>query len=238
MPYLRALAAVPNVAFVSKQTRRDYKERIMHGHGRHGPVISLGYDGLGIAHQQFTPARRHYLALGTIERRKNLVAVLEAFAGLWANGCEAELTIIGRLLDSGDREAEWLERLRNEPRLHYLGHADDKTLREALATTRAIISVSKQEGFGLVPVEALHAGIPVIVWPQIPSIVDLPSTGQIRLAAPTAPAIAEAVRSLQDNATAARLWQEAAGFPSRLWSDFARDIAAWAEAMPLPGARE
>lgn len=74
-----------------------------------------------------------------------------------------------------------LDRLVGDARRNHLGHADDNTLREVLAGARALVFGSEQEGFGLPPLEALSAGIPVIVSERIPSIAMLPPDGQIRL---------------------------------------------------------
>ncbi len=233
MSYLQALRVVPHVAHISEQTRRDYEQRIMRGRGRPGPVIALGADGIGLPRQHFSPRRNRYVALGTLEPRKNVAAVLEAFAQLWAEGCTAELVVTGMLREGTRREAMWLNRLRAEPRLRYLGHADDATLREELAGARAMVFASEAEGFGLPPVEALNAGIPVIVSSRIPSIAMLPPGGQIRLERADAAGLAAAVRSLQDDATAARLWCEAAALPTRSWRDFAAEVAGWVLDLPL-----
>ena len=232
MPYLQALRVVPHVAHVSEQTRSHYEQRIMRGRGRPGPVITLGGDGLGLPRQHFSPQRNRYVAFGTLEPRKNVAAVLEAFAGLWAAGCTAELVVAGMLREGTQREAMWLSRLRAEPRLRYLGHADDATLREVLAGARAAIFASEHEGFGLPPVEALNAGIPVIASARIPSIAMLAPGGQIRLERIDAAALAAAVRRLQDDATAARLWREAAALPVRSWRDFTAEVASWVLDMP------
>jgi glycosyltransferase involved in cell wall biosynthesis len=232
MPFLRTLRDIPAVAHISEQTRNDYETRIMRGHGRRGPVISLGGDGLAISRQTFSPDRRRYVALGTIEPRKNVAAILEAFSKLWHEGSNAELVVIGKMLGGTEREAGWLHRFENEPKFRYLGDADDSTLSEILRGARALVFASRSEGFGIPPLEALHAGIPVIVSANIPSIAMLPPSGQLRLHDPDATAIAAAVRELEDNATAARLWQDAASLQIRTWRDTAREFADWAQQLP------
>lgn len=227
MSYLAALSDIPHVAHISAQTQQEYEQRIMHGNGRPGPVVPLGGDGLGLARQHFTPDRRRFVVLGTLEPRKNVAAILEAFAGLWQRGHPAELAIIGMARGGTSREAELLHRLRDDKRLHYMGAADDATVRATLAESRALLTASEAEGFGLAPLEALHAGIPVIAT-MMPSIAMLPPTGQLRLAAPTPDAIAAAVETLWDDTTATRLWHEAATLSIKSWRSFAEEIAAWA----------
>ena len=59
---------------------------------------------------------------------------------------------------------------------------------------------SEGEGFGIPPMEALHAGIPVIVSAGLPALAGQPGLGQIRLEPVTSGTIAEAVRMLLDDA--------------------------------------
>ena len=231
MPYLRTLRDIPAVAHISEQTRYDYEKRIMRGHGRRGPVIALGGDGLAIPRQVFAPTRRRYVALGTIEPRKNAAAILEAFAKLWREGSSAELVVIGTMRGGTASEAGWLHRLGGEPNFRYFGNADDAKLREVLKGARALVFASRSEGFGLPPLEALHAGIPVIVSANVPSIAMLPPSGQLRLLDLSATEIAAAVREMEDDATAARLWQEAASLRIRTWRDTAREFADWAQQL-------
>lgn len=226
MPFLAALREVPHVAHISAQTRREYEARIMHGTGRAGPVVSLGGDGLGLPRQDFAPRRRLFVALGTLEPRKNVAAILEAFGRLWARGRDAELAVIGMLRAGTGPEAALLHRFRDERRLRYIGAADDATVRATLAEARALVSATEAEGFGLSPLEALHAGIPVIATDQ-PSLDMLPAQGRIRLAGPDPAAIAAAVETMLDDEAAAALWREAALLKLRTWRDFARDVADW-----------
>ncbi len=227
MPYLRALRSIPRVAFISEHTRRDYKHRVMRSEDRDGPVIVLGGDGLGLGAQRFTPKRSGYVVLGSIEPRKRVAATLEAFVSLWAEGSRAPLTVIGRLLPHAQQEIDLMATLQDQPLFRHLNDASDAAVREVLGNARAMIFASEGEGFGLPPFESLYHGIPVIVSATVPSIEMLPAHGQIRLAEVSGPCIAEAVRSLEDDATAARLWTEAARLQVPSWQDFAAALARW-----------
>ena len=231
--YLRTLRDIPNVAHISAQTRSDYAQRIMRGGGREGPVISLGGDGLSIPHQIFSPARRRYVALGTIEPRKNVGAILEAFDRFWREGGTAELVVIGMMRGGTQREAEWIRRFGGNPKFSYLGHADDAALCEVLEGARALVFASRSEGFGLPPLEALHAGIPVIASAHIPSIAMLPDAGQIRLQDPSPDAILAAVRAMENDQTAARMWQETSTLHIRTWRDVAQQFSEWAQQIQV-----
>jgi glycosyltransferase involved in cell wall biosynthesis len=98
-----------------------------------------------------------------------------------------------------------------------------------LRTARAMIFPSEGEGYGIPPMEALHAGIPVIVSQHLPAIAGLPALGQLRLDTITPGALMQAVRHLLDDTTGQALWHDAARMPVPTWSDFAHRIAAWVQ---------
>ncbi len=229
MDFLRALREAPRVAFISEETRADYRRAVRRDATRDGPVFALGGDGLGLPRQEFDPARRSFVAIGTIEPRKNVAAILEAFQTLWEEGIAAPLVLLGRMIETSARERRLLSLLAEAPLFTFIEQADEATLRAALSHARALVAASLAEGFGLPPFEALACGIPVIVPQDMPSIRLLPPPGQVRLAAADAPSIAAAVRMLCDDAIAARFWEEAGRLTIPTWKDFARGLADWVQ---------
>ena len=228
MPYLRALRSVPNLAFISQQTRDHYARRIARA-PQDGPVIPLGGDGLDLGKQPFAPESRNFVLLGTIEPRKNAVPVMRAFQRLWQEGADAGLLVIGALPPEAPAEIALVQELHAYPRFQHLEHVSDAVLREALTHARALLFPSEGEGFGIPPMEALHAGIPVVVSARLPALDGLPDLGQIRLDPVSVDSIAAAVRRLLDDAEARRLHEEAAGMPVAGWRDFAAAAAAWVQ---------
>ena len=144
-------------------------------------MLTLGGDGLGIERQTFAEVHTDFVWLGTIEPRKNAMAVLRAFMQLWDEGTDARLVMIGRRELTAHEESKLLHQLRQENRFRYICGASDATIRYCLQRARALIFPSQHEGFGLPPIEALHCGIPVIVWRGLPALHGLPPAGQIRL---------------------------------------------------------
>lgn len=230
MPYLRALRTVPRLAFISHKTRADYAGRIVRRPGVDvGPVIPMGGDGLGLERQTFAAGRRDFVMLGSIEPRKNSAPVMRAFQRLWRDGADVGLTLIGGVAPDKLEELALLRQLDGHPRFRHLRDLPDAGVRDALRRARAMLFPSEGEGFGIPPIEALHAGIPVVVSARLPAIEGLPASGQIRLDRIDPDTIAAAVLRLGDDAEAARLWADAATLTVPTWRDFAHSAADWAE---------
>jgi len=229
MPYLHAMQRVDELAFISERTKADYTQRI----GRRpvtGPVIPMGGDGLGLERQGFSPTRNAFVMLGTIEPRKNAALAMQAFRNLWAEGCEAKLVMIGTTSPDAAEELALLKAMAGDRRFRFLQSLPDAGVRQALRGARAMLFPSEGEGFGIPPMEALHAGIPVIVSAALPALAGQPSLGQIRLNQVSTSSIADAVRQMLDDQNAARLWAAAAAMPVPTWADFAARVAAWVQA--------
>jgi glycosyltransferase involved in cell wall biosynthesis len=227
MHYLRAVRATPRLCFVSEHTRRDWLQRITRGRGPDGPVFPEGGDGLRMERQRFFPERQGYIVLGTIEARKNVLSAIHAFEQLWQQGDGPVLHVVGRLDPALKHECETMQRLAGAPWLRHYAQASDEQVRSILRQVRAMIFPSEHEGFGLPPFESLHAGIPVIVHAEVPSISPLPPLGQIRLERCDPASIIDAVRLMETEAVATRLWEEAGQIQIPSWGDFARNIADW-----------
>jgi glycosyltransferase involved in cell wall biosynthesis len=232
MHYVRALHGVGDrIAFLSEATRTDFLTRISRGKRPRvaRPVIDPGADGLELERQFFSPKRRSFVSIGTIERRKNTGALLRAFAQLWAEGVDAPLVIAGRL-DPGAREAQaFFAEHAGNPRFTYLDQPSDHVLRQLLRGARAVVMPSEAEGFGLPPYEALHAGIPVIASSALPC-APLLRAGALLLDRMEAGTIAEAARWLCDDAQAAGMWQEASTVQLPSWANFGKALGDWAQA--------
>lgn len=233
MPYLHALDTVSDVAFISARTKTEYESRIARRHAG-GPVIPMGGDGPGLERQVFKPERRTFVMLGAIEPRKNAVPVMEAFIALWREGVDVRLTMIGNASPDAHHELALLRTLADERQFRHLRDLSDAGVCDALRTARAMLFPSVGEGYGIPPMEALHAGIPVIVEAGLPALADQPALGQVRLERVSADTIAGAVRMLLDDVAGAGLWQDAGRMVVPGWDDFAHRLARWVQDQRLP----
>lgn len=110
----------------------------------------------------FSPAQPVYLAVGTLEPRKNHAYLLQAFQKLWDEGNNSILLIVGRV---GWMCDEVLETIRRHPKLEqqlfFMDDVSDAELDYCYAHARALLFSSVVEGFGLPIIEALRKGLPV-----------------------------------------------------------------------------
>lgn len=101
-----------------------------------------------------------FLFIGRLVYYKGCSVLIDAFAQIREN---AELTIIGdgALKEELQHQAEKLGVVKN---IHFLGHVSDKVIRENLEKADVFVfpSIERSEAFGLVQLEAMAYGIPVI----------------------------------------------------------------------------
>ncbi len=104
----------------------------------------------------------HFLAIGTIEPRKNYEFLLQAWDEFNSenSNTKKKLVIIGR---SGWKNRKLISRLRVSRKTIWLDSACDFGIKKILHDSCALISSSKDEGFGLTPGEALSFGVPIIL---------------------------------------------------------------------------
>ncbi|MEO5961239.1 MAG: glycosyltransferase, partial [Opitutaceae bacterium] len=167
--YLQELLAFDGIAAVSEESREsllDYWRWL--GLTPLPPVrtLPLGIDGK--CHLIDDTLPRHtppvVLCVGSIEGRKNHLALLEACESLWARGVRFELHLVGLAqLETGRVALDRVRALqaRGHP-LRYDGPVSDAALESAYAACTFTVYPSLCEGFGLPVIESLARGKPCI----------------------------------------------------------------------------
>lgn len=139
--------------------------------------------------------RRLVLFLGKLTPRKRLDVVIDAFAAL--GDAAATLVIAGNDLGGGAAARRRAERLGLGGRVLFTGLLRGGERLEALADADVVVYPSRDEVFGLVAVEALLAGTPVIVADDSGCAEVIAATGGGRVVAQgDAAALAAAVREV------------------------------------------
>jgi glycosyltransferase involved in cell wall biosynthesis len=106
------------------------------------------------------PKQPYLLFVGARHSYKNFPAVMEALA--LQKGSELHLLVAGGGAFIAE-EVQAMERLRIADRVHLLPRVSDELLAAAYRHAHIFIYPSLYEGFGFPPLEAMHAGCPVVV---------------------------------------------------------------------------
>jgi glycosyltransferase involved in cell wall biosynthesis len=168
----RFLARADHIICVSESTRREALECYALDAGK----VSVIAEGVAPHFQPLTDVaqldlvRRKYklparfiLCVGTIEPRKNLITLLEAYAVLRHSLPEVGLVIAG---GKGWLYEAFFSRLRTlglEPHVTLAGFVPEADLPALLSCAEVFAYPSVFEGFGLPPLEAMACGVPVVV---------------------------------------------------------------------------
>ncbi len=166
----RFLQHAHGVIAISESTRRDMlrhyrvderKVRVIYGGvaPRFQPATP---DVMAQVRQKYNLPEHFILAVGTIEPRKNLVRLLEAYRSLLDRGSDVGLVIAGRTGWRSEGFFERLAALRLAERVTLLGPFPDAELPALYSAADVLAFPSLYEGFGLPVLEAMACGTPVV----------------------------------------------------------------------------
>lgn len=129
-------------------------------------VVANGLDqvheGSAAAGRDRVGANRYVLAVGTVEPRKDLPLLVDAFDAIATRDQDVHLVVAGQDGWGAAAFANAVERSRHRDRIVRLGWVDDRARSDLLAGAAVFAYPSKYEGFGLPPLEAMAAGTPVV----------------------------------------------------------------------------
>ncbi|MEE8472104.1 MAG: glycosyltransferase family 1 protein [Dehalococcoidia bacterium] len=171
--WLRKLNRADAVVAVSENTRKDILE-LLDVPPEKVHTVYNGYNA-DLFRSDLSPEyvegvlRRYHLgtpyilSLGTLEPRKNLVRLIQAFHLLRKKSPDPiYLVLAGAMGWKYDIIFNEIRRLGLHDSVSYLGYAPDEDLPGLIKGARALAYPSLYEGFGIPPLEAMAVGTPVI----------------------------------------------------------------------------
>lgn len=187
------------------------------------------------------PARPYILTVGTLEPRKNLATVLDAYQRLVTHLPQPpDLVVVGATGWLADEVVARARQLSLGERVRLLGYVSDEQLASLYTQAAMLVFPSLYEGFGIPPLEAMGFGCPVIAS-NLSSLPEVVGDAGILVEPTSAPALAAAMHLLLTQPTLAaelraRGSQQAARFS---WVRCAQETVAVyrqvvAPARPVP----
>jgi len=237
--YLHELLRFDGIAANSEDSAaslRDYWAWLGVGRTPVVQAIPLGLDPLPTDSAPAPSSQSpRILCVGTIEGRKNHLALLEAGEMLWQEGLKFELQLLG--LPRTDTAGPALARIAALKSagwpLFFDGPADDAGLHDAYRQCAFTVYPSLIEGFGLPVLESLQHGKPCVCsgagalgesargggCATLPSVDSVSLAGAIR-------------RLLQDPDELSLLAAQARARRFKLWPEYARELTGWMATLP------
>lgn len=195
MPWMLRLGLADQIITVSDAMRDEILDRFQLPPERVHAIPLAASDRLGAgcdetdttASESAASRDAYFLYVGTLEPRKNIPILVDAWRELYA-----ETGI--RLKIAGRRRADFAPPA-EEPGLEYLGAVPDSALAGLYDGALAVVYPSEYEGFGLPVLEAMRRGTPVIVS-QAAALKELVSDSGIVVDVHSDGALREAMRSV------------------------------------------
>jgi glycosyltransferase involved in cell wall biosynthesis len=158
---LLAARTAKRVITISEFSKREIVAHL----GIDASTISVVYPGVKSfdAGRPFTE-RHTVLFVGSIFNRRHVPELIDGFARLARAHPNIQLQIVGDNRTSPHIDAQALARATGAgDRIHLRSYVPDDELRTLYAESAAFVFLSEYEGFGLTPLEALAAGVPVLL---------------------------------------------------------------------------
>lgn len=189
-----------HVFSVSESTGRELVEllhvpadRITVTHNGVDPGMGPAADSaVAAARQRYGLPERCFIYLGTLEPRKNLATLVEAFDQLAAS-LPLDLVLAGRKGWKTGPILEAVRQARHADRIHLPGFVPNEDLAAVLSAAEVFVYPSLYEGFGIPLADALACGVPAVTG-NTTSLPEVAGDAALTVDASDPAALAEAMR--------------------------------------------
>jgi glycosyltransferase involved in cell wall biosynthesis len=239
----QSIASATRIATVSEASRQDIARWLSMDPSRiallpgaaHPSCAPAPAAEVATVTQRYGMRRPYVLTVGTLEPRKNLLTLLDAFDALGERAGDLELVVVG---GRGWHDRDLVKALdRRAPRggVRWLGYVPERDLVSLYTGARLFVYPSRFEGMGLPVVEAMACGAPVIAS-DVAALREVSGDAATLVPPGDPPALAAAMAELlsrpDDEAARARRIARAAHFS---WKRTAQ--ATWKLASETASAR-
>jgi len=162
-------------------TCKHNKEEVIEQYGVDEEKMRVVYQGVDL--ERFSPSRcegKTALFVGRLHERKGLDRLLKAFKRVHKEDPAARLLIAGK--GEGEKEYRALAKeLGLGPSVEFLGHVPDADLPALYSSASLFVMPSYYEGFGLVLLEAMASGLPVLAFDTgvVPEVIENGRNGYV-----------------------------------------------------------
>jgi glycosyltransferase involved in cell wall biosynthesis len=109
-------------------------------------------------------APEHILFLGTLDARKNVGVLIDAYDQLRLRRPDSPpLVVAGNMTPTGESWQARARALHLDSRIQWRGYVDEPARRDLFARAHMLVLPSLDEGFGLPVLEAMACGVPVVI---------------------------------------------------------------------------
>jgi glycosyltransferase involved in cell wall biosynthesis len=157
---------------------------------------------LGDLQRKYKTGENYVLYLGAIELRKNVLGAIESFKIFQKeSGLDYNLIVAGLPGKKSDKILAELKREETESggRIKYIGYVPHADKFPLIKYARCFLFLSKYEGFGIPPLEAMDMGTPVIAS-DIPPVSEVAGKGALLFAPDDYAGIAKGMEKLLQDA--------------------------------------
>jgi glycosyltransferase involved in cell wall biosynthesis len=145
---------------------------------------------------QLGVSKPFFLAVGTLQPRKNFERIIDAFQSLPdALKNEYELIIVGKVGSNCDAALTKIQEAQKTGSVKWLNHIDEHSLKVLYQSSKALVFPSLAEGFGLPILEGFASRIPVITS-NLSSMPEIAGNAAIQVDPYQTDEIAEAMNRL------------------------------------------